>query len=280
MLIYGVGNHTPEQFITWLKDKYSVKDTSITILPFSKKLKEGKSYTNFIILTCYADFVANRKIINSKVHAKTVFILFANPFRLHEHDGIIPLDCSESTVNRGLGYSLSKKFDSDLFKPKVTKKVERKHKVLQRSPYLPKLVNNVHQECTILSALTTVIYTIKGTANQKPATLAIAKWLTSNGNKSDLDAIFKKLATEHNVIQSVQYKLRTILLSELGDKFKDALAKVAEDKAADKAVNYTALERDYGVNPYDVRYILSIISNAAKYSNQEKKSIDSLASKG
>jgi len=279
MLIYGVGNHTPEQFITWLKDRFEVSDKSITILPFSKKLKEGKSYTNFVILTSYADFVANRKIINSNVHSKTVFILFANPFRLHEHDGIIPLDCSESTANRGLGYTLSKTFNLELFKPKVTKKAERGHKVLRRSPYLPKLVNNVHKECTILSALTTVIYTIKGTVNQKPATLAVAKWLTTDGDEEHLDAIFKKLESDHNVIQTVQLKLKAILLSELGDKFKQALAKVASDKAADKSPNYTALEKEYGINPYDVRYILSIVSNAVKYSNQEKKSIDTLASR-
>ena len=219
-------------------------------------------------------------MINSNIHSKTIFILFANPFRLHEHDGIVPLDCSESTVNRGLGYSLARTFKKDLFKVKVSKKAERSHKVLKRSPYLPKLVNNVHKECTILSALTTVIYTIKGTVNQKPATLAVAKWLVTNGSEEDLNAIFQKLESNHNVIQAVQLKLKAILLSELGDTFKQALAKVASDKAAEKSVNYAALEKEFNVNPYDVRYILSIVANALKYSNQEKKSIDSLANRG
>lgn len=280
MLIYGLGNHTPEQFITWLKENFDIADKSITIVPFSKKLKEGKSYTNFILFTCYADFAANRKIINSPVHKKTVFLVFANPFRLHEHKGIIPLDCTESTANRGLGYTLYKTINKDLFKPKVTTKAERITKVAKRSPYLPKLVNNVHKECTILSALTTVIYTIKGTVNQKPATYAIAKWLVEDGNEDQLNAIFKKLESDHNVIKVVQLKLKSILLSEIGTSFKSALAKVAEDKAADRAVNYAALEKQYGVNPYDIRYILSVVANAIKYSNQEKKSIDSLANRG
>ena len=52
MLIYGVGNHTPEQFITWLKAEYQVSDKAITIhYRFQRSLKKVKlTLTLFFLL--------------------------------------------------------------------------------------------------------------------------------------------------------------------------------------------------------------------------------------
>ena len=276
MLVFGVGNHSPEQFLSWLNKEYGIKSSSTTIVPTGKKIKIGKKYKRFILLLTYADLLANFKRINDPSFAKTVFVVFANPFRLHEHEGIIPLDCSESEQNRGIGYTLHKKFDKELFATKV-KKADQENVLGKRSPYLPKLVNNVLKESTILSSLMTVIYTIKRTANQKPATLAIARWLYEGGGEKELDVILTRLGSEHSVIEATQERLRSILLSDLGTSCQEALEHIREVKANDKSPNYAAIEKKFSVNAFDLRYLMSLLDNDRRYKAQEKKSIDQLA---
>lgn len=270
-ILYGVANHSPEQFYRWVESEYSINHLKhVTQVPVNGKLNLKKKYKRILVFLSLSDFHRNVPILNEKPFSNKHIFIFASPVRLHEISNINMLDTKPSTTAPGYGYTLSKVFLPNVFDPNAKSKepISKADRT-----FLTRLINKV-QKGSLLNALMTCIYTLKGAAQQKPVNSAVCAWLYYGGDAKKLDKMFTALKGEVGLTQNTRDKLHNILVSDVGEGIQKSFEVIRDLRERGKSIPYDKIAEKFGVSPFELRYIRSRIDNDAKYASQEKKSID------
>lgn len=264
--IYGVSNHSPDFVVKALvKSKKVASASEIGIVPLNSELSENCSYKVVMFLTAL-DLRKNLKLLNDK---ECIAILFANPLRVNELQGVVPLDFSADPEYPGFGFNLH-----SLDLTKISKKIEHTEVTKINGNYLSNLISYV-QKGSLLNSLMTFIYTLPS-SSQSLVKVAVVKWLYLNKPRSYLDNILDDLGSTI-VTKKCRERLKKILFTEVGTQYQKAFIEYKSMKADGKA-NLVKIAKQYGVSDYEMRYILSIVEEskrAAKYVDSFEKARNS-----
>lgn len=273
--VYGVANHTPDQAINWLRDDYNVQQKHIHILPVGHKLVNPKTNKvgKYVFILRPSDLKNNERLINNPAYSEHIFFLFGSPIRLTEFDTIKPLDYAESEELHKAGIRLFTTFRE--LKSLTSEATRCPVKVPDRT-FLTRVVDSTQQYGSLLQPFLSFIYTLPSATHQMPTKTAICLWIYNDGTKEELDDIILNLDREITVTTKFRDKLRKILLTEEGDKYKQAFAEYRRVRHEGKQPSYDSLATKFKVSAYEMRYIKSIVDTDVRYSKYNKISVNKL----
>jgi hypothetical protein len=255
--VYGVANHTPDQTYLWLKKRFDITPKLVTILPLGTRLrgKHRNKLKTIVFCLTYQDFNYNKDILRNNI----VFI-FSSPLRLWEYKGIIALDYKESDDPQRHGIQLFNEFfeqpDLDQNNGDVVKEPNR--------TYLTKILEETRSFGSLLRPLMTFVYTTPSSTHQKPIKIAICQWLYYGGIEKDLLNIIDSIDSQIKLTEKHKLKLKDLLLSDQGDRYRAAFTKLRQAKEKGVAIPYEQLTKEFEVSGFEMRYIKSVIDTAEK----------------
>lgn len=272
MQLLGVGNHSPEQVISWLV-RQGYKHTSVTIVPSGKKLSPAKAkrYKRMIMFSTFKDFRRNWGILNESEFENKIFFVLGTPPKLYEFDDMTYLDFDVKEGQRSFGFRLYSNFKEVNLRQKGKNRPTRSKSRF----FMPNLIEAVKQG-SLLNKLMSAIYTVKGSSNQKLLTLAIASWLYESESPGLLKQRIQRYGGQLRITELMCDRLEEILLSDIGFSFQDAFAEIRKYRKANKEVPYRDIGHKYGIPDFELRYITVKLDNE----KNNKTTIDQRSKKG
>lgn len=257
--IFGVSNHTPEVLVQALvKSKIAQSHSDIGIIPVNSKLSTKSRHSCLLFLTP-ADLHRNIPVLSTNAYQGCNAFLFANPMRVHELNGVTPLDFEENPEYPGFGFTLKPLTLQPVKAAKTESNVSRKN-----GKYLSKIIRYV-QQGSLLNPLMTFIYTLPSSAQGRVKT-AVVKWLYLGKPKSFLEKVLNNIE-QVTVTQRTKDKLADILFTDEGASYQKAFAEYRRLKKAGSPVNLVKLAKSFGVSDYEMRYILSVVEDSKRAAN-------------
>lgn len=257
--VYGVANHTPDQTFLWLQEEFNVQSKDVTIVPIGAKIppKKKNKIRRILFFLTSSDYNANCRQLEE--YKENLVFLFSSPLRLWEYKNIIALDYKESKDPQRHGLQLFDFFD--------LKTLNNPQQPLVKEPnrdYLTYILSEVRSYGSLLRPFMTFVYTLPNSTHQGPVKVAICQWLFYGGNKKDLEDILGTIDQQIKLTEKHKFRMRDLLLSEQGDKYRAAFAKLRKLQTTDKSVSYEQLSKDFEVSAFEMRYIKSIIDKEEK----------------
>lgn len=273
--VYGVANHTPDQTFLWLQHEYNVQTADVTVVPVGSKLPHPvkKKIRKVIFFLTVSDFNANAERL--ELYSKHTVFLFASALRLWEYVGITALDYKESDDPQRYGIQLFDKFFTikDLYAAAEIR-VQRPNRT-----YLTRILEETRSFGSLLRPLMTFIYTMPSATHQRPVKVSICQWLYYAGSEKDLNDILQAVDKQIKLTERHKLKLRDLLLSEQGDKYRAAFIKYRQLKDENKTPSYDSLTKEFEVSPFEMRYIKSVIDSKDKHADSENVTIHEIVSR-
>jgi len=249
MQLIGVGNHSPEQVISWLTRK---GHKSVTVVPSGKILipDDSRKYKRIMIFSTYRDFRRNWKLVGSSSFSSKVFFVHGTPSKLHEFDQMFYSDFDPIRGQRSFGFKLHSKF-----KEINLKKIGKDEPTRSKTRYfMPNLIEAVKQG-SLLNKLMSAIYTVKGSSNQKLLTLTICQWLYGGESPNLLRKRIQNYGGQLRITELMCNRFDDILLTEIGFSFQEAFEEVIDYKKRGKDVPFREIGQSYGIPDFELRYI-------------------------
>lgn len=244
--VFGVANHSPEVVIRSLVKCKRATLNEIGILPVGYALTSKKPSHKYLMFLTTRDLMHNLEILCSPKYEECYSIVFANPMKLNELQGIQPLDFESNPEYSGFGFIL-RNLDMSKFKSfKGSQGIQR-----QNGHYLSRLVQFV-QQGSLLNPLMTLIYTMPSSI-QAQVKAAVVKWLYYAKAEPYLDKYFDEI--EGSLTKRVRQKFKDILFTEVGKNFQSAFKAYRTTKTD----NLVKLSKQHSVADYEMRYILSVV---------------------
>lgn len=243
--IFGVANHSPEYVIDALRKAKLIESLkNIGIVPSEQRLSRRTS-CEYLLLLSTKDLRRNASILATSKYQNVRVFVFANPMDLSEIEGLTALDYESNPEYPGFGFKLK------AFNVREVKKASESRLEYRRGRYLHKLIKYVKRG-SLLNPLMTYLYTLPSSTNNF-VKIAVAKWFMSGKpNKSLLTALDKEVS------DNVRNRLSAILFNEVGDRFKLVFARIRENGLSD----LKAAAKEHQVSDYEIRYLLSVLSNS------------------
>lgn len=243
--IFGVANHSPEYVIEALrKAKLAESLKSIGIVPSEQRLSRRTS-CEYLLLLSTKDLRRNATVLATPKYENVKVFVFANPMDLSELEGLIALDYESNPEYPGFGFRLK------AFNVREVKKASESRLEYRQGRYLHKLIKYVKRG-SLLNPLMTYLYTLPSQTHNF-VKVAVAKWFMSGKSNKSLLAVLEK-----EVSANVQSRLSAILFNEVGDRFKLVFARIKTNGSAD----LKAAAKEHQVSDYEIRYLLSVLSNS------------------
>ena len=271
MQLIGVGNHSPEQVISWLVRK-GHKPKSLTIVPSGKLISpnKAKKYKRMILFMTYRDFRRNWKLVNEPAFASKIFFVLGTPSKLYEFDQMTFADFDPVKGQRSFGFKLYSKFKDINLKTKGKNIPSR----CKTRFFMPNLIEAVKQG-SLLNKLMSAIYTVKGSSNQKQLTLAICEWLYRGESPGLLKQRIQKYGGQLKITELMCTRFEGILLTEIGFSFQEAFEEVRQYKKKNRTIPFREIGQKYGIPDFELRYINVKLENE----KNNKTTIDQKARK-
>lgn len=243
--IFGIANHSPEYVIDALRKAKLIESLkNIGIVPSEQRLSRRTS-CEYLLLLSTKDLRRNASILATSKYQNVRVFVFANPMDLSEIEGLTALDYESNPEYPGFGFKLK------AFNVREVKKASESRLEYRRGRYLHKLIKYVKRG-SLLNPLMTYLYTLPSSTNNF-VKIAVAKWFMSGKpNKSLLAALDKEVS------DNVRNRLSAILFNEVGDRFKLVFARIRENGLSD----LKAAAKEHQVSDYEIRYLLSVLSNS------------------
>lgn len=243
--IFGIANHSPEYVIDALRKAKLIESLkNIGIVPSEQRLSRRTS-CEYLLLLSTKDLRRNASILATSKYQNVRVFVFANPMDLSEIEGLTALDYESNPEYPGFGFKLK------AFNVREVKKASESRLEYRRGRYLHKLIKYVKRG-SLLNPLMTYLYTLPSSTNNF-VKIAVAKWFMSGKpNKSLLTALDKEVS------DNVRNRLSAILFNEVGDRFKLVFARIRENGLSD----LKAAAKEHQVSDYEIRYLLSVLSNS------------------
>lgn len=251
MQLIGVGNHSPEQVISWLVRK-GHKQTAITVVPHGSHLSldKAKKYKRMILFPTYQDFRRSWALLTDPAFASKVFFVHGTPNKLYEFDNMVFADFDLQKGQRSFGFKLYSKFKDINLKLKGTNVPSR----CKTKYFMPNLIEAVKQG-SLLNKLMSAIYTVKGASNQKQLTLAICQWLYRGEGINVLRKRLSSYGGQLKITELMCTRFENILLTEIGFSFQEAFEEVRACRKKKIEVPFKELGRKYGIPDFELKYI-------------------------
>lgn len=252
--VFGVANNSPDKIIELLTKTHSIsKPTAISIVPMGSVVK-GKPKNRFVFFLCPKDLVRNLRMVNDPAYDSFTFVVFGSPMKLSELTSMVPVDYEKDTDLRSHGYvactvkrSVIRQMQSPAIKTKPVSK--------SKEEFVVKLISTVING-SLLGPLMTFIYTLPNSTHQGPLKVEVARWLVSGSNLLDLHARFDRMSGLH-LTHKIKQKFVEILDSEVGKNFRAFFKEYKQTRAA----SIVPLCKKFNIDPYEVRYLLSVLSD-------------------
>lgn len=272
--VFGISNHSPDKVLTFLLKRDAIAEMSkVAIVPFGTQLKpDAKPVRSILFVISVSDLYRNLTVINSKAYRNTQIFVFASPLRINELENAIPLDYEDNQANKGVGFVLKKDINFAAYSRAL--KAERGEVKRLDTKYLT-LLTDTTKHGSLLNPLMTFIYTLPGASYQTPVKEAIAVYLYKGISFDKLQSIFDGLR-DVNISQKHRDRIRDILVSEVGDRYRAAFKEYRAAKAADKTVPLTSICKRNGTSEYEMKYLKSIIDSKTRNKGTVGKPLNSL----
>lgn len=274
MNLYGISNHSPQQVIDFLSKRKHIKsEDEISILPHGTLLKPKKAQTEFLFVVSVSDLFRNLETLNSEKYNGVKVFLFASPLRTQEIRSCISLDTRPDAENRELITQFLPEIDNARYLSGT--KVEVHDAKRLSSKFLVSLIDTI-KAGSLLTPLMTFIYTLPSSTHQTPIKQLCARYFYEGFSQKEF---FTKLDNLPDLKCSnrVNRRLEAILKSEPAQRyfsFFNEYRKAAKDSSK---VNIESLCKRHGTTPYEVRYILSVISEVEKRTIFKGKTVAKIA---
>ena len=255
--VFGVANHEPESVVRALVKAKRAAVREIAIVPAGFYLSDKKSPYKFLLFLTVPDMLRNIESLKTPGYSGVSSLVFANPLKLNEVHGLIPIDYVASTEHVGFSFEL-KPLDLNKLKTKGSSAVDLFRK---RHNYLGRLIKHV-QQGSLLNPFMTFIYTLPSSMQNQVKTATLL-WLYKGNSNAALDKAFD--ACEGTVTKRARLKIKEIVFTDVGELFKKAFAQYRENKNADVA----KLAKANFVSEYEMNYILSVVESSKKPQYQD-----------
>ena len=260
--VFGIANHSPDRVIEVLgKMGVIAKPSAVTILPEGSNLKSAPKH-KIILMLSVRDLMRNLRAVNGQDFKDHKFVVFDSPMQLGDVTGVLPIDYAPDPQHRAHGYMmmpLKRSSLSVLSKPTKKTSVPIKR---DGEEFVMRLINTVTKG-SLLNPLMTFIYTLPSSTHQGPIKKTVAKWLYSGKPISNL---FEELDAlkEIQVTPRIKERFRDLLDTEIGRNFQAAFSDYRKALRVNREVSVGPICKQNQVDPYEVRYLLSVIADKAK----------------
>jgi hypothetical protein len=142
----------------------------------------------------------------------------------------------------------------------IAKPFKTKRKVKEEDKEFKFLLIDGVRAGSLLNPLMTLLYSVKAEGAVKIKEIVLS-WLVS---KDKIDALSKSLKSAYEwgtVSTKFCTSLIELLTSELGQNYKKAFSKIESMKEAGEKPNAVSIAKKYGIDDYELRYILTNLIN-------------------
>lgn len=245
MRVYGIVNHSPEEFIKAL--------LAFDSKPFYYMVAEGSIFTEnscqkkvkYVLFLSSKDFVRSAKNLDNKIA-----IVFSSPIFFLEYSSIVVLDADCDSTNAKIVCHDNLNLDRLSDKSSEFKKVCSYEDLLEQKS----------QENSLLGDFMSFIYKLNVKTHQKPVKMLCAEFITSDCSVDKLDSKINALSKQIGLTTKVRETLRSLMLCDAALAMKTAFKKVRDYDSIDDVAEET------GISAYEMRYIYKIIDNKGKHS--------------
>lgn len=267
--VFGIANNTPDAAITVLAKGGHIKAlNAVSILPTGGSLKIKPKH-KVIFMLCMSDLMRNLSYVNDKSYSGYIFFVFAAPTRLAGMHGITPVDYAPDPAHRAHGFLL-RPLKVASMTAALSIGLKSKPMVVQRKDedFVVTLVDRVIKG-SLLNPLMTFLYTLPSATHQTPLKVKVAQWLYDSKSVPDLFKSFDALK-QVQLTQRHKDKFAAILDSDIGRNFQAFFKDYRVAKKLNPTLNIDALCKKHSVDPYEVRYLLSVLNDVSKQNEATK----------
>jgi hypothetical protein len=248
MVLFGLANTTPEQFLVWMVRKGIISSTSeVAVIPTNAYLKSRSPTKKFLLATSVTSLRRNLNLLNSKPYSEVSIFIFGSALALSNLKGLHALDYKHSDLSPVMFDVLSPtlaRYKSGLGKHRVSCSVET-------VDFLKLLTDSVKLG-SLLNPLMTFIYTLPSSTHQTPAKIHIARAIYYGHSQSKfLNALDSESV---GFSPRVRNRLVELLMSDIGVNYTEAFATYRShglNEACSK----------HNVNSYELAYLASIVES-------------------
>ncbi len=246
--VYGLANTAPDVLIRHLLFVGKRRSDIVIVTDVLKEKYKNK------ILIFLSSFKFDRNIEKLNKFENTTCFVFASYLKLLAYKGISFLDFKlvENANN----------VEVELSEISVIPLMDGATIVKQKKNFLDTLINNVKAYSSLLRPLMTYLYSFPSSTHQKPMRVALCHWLYWSGNEKDLLEILEILDANISLSQKHKDKLKAMLLSDQGLKYKKAFFRYRTDKDID------VIAIDNEISPFEMRYIKSMVDKFSEINSE------------
>lgn len=258
MKLISVCNNVPDTVGALLKD---LNITDIKLQTFGTKVSKVPKH-KYLFILFYQDFIFNLKRLNSKNYSDVTVFLFCPIIwaKKLSHNKFLDVAFSKKDTNV-LSYKykdVSLELLHGLLERKfTTKKVEEIHK-----DFKVYIVNSILSG-SLLNPLMTLLYSVKAETNILIKEMMF-KYLTGIWTIQKLEKELDKSSEWGTITKSCRIKLFELLKSDIGKAYKEALTLLQKSKETKEPVNINKLAKEYGIEVYEIKYILNTLMKQKK----------------